>query len=109
MWAGPSNSRRFLDREEDPLKQWKLSRIDVEGLARWDAYSDAIAETLSRSHSDAAPWWVIRADDKRRARLAVIRTVLRDLDYPGKDQGLVAEIDGAICGGLALWRDASAA
>jgi polyphosphate kinase 2 len=68
--------RRFLDRESDPLKQWKLSRIDVEGLPRWDAYSDAIGETLSFGHTAHAPWTVIRSDDKRRARLAVIRAIL---------------------------------
>ena len=64
---------RFLDREHDPLKQWKLSRIDVEGLAKWDDYSDAIRETLTRTHTAHAPWTVVRADDKRRARLAAIR------------------------------------
>ena len=52
--------KRFLDREDDPLKQWKLSWIDVEGLKHWDDYSAAIQETLSRSHTAAAPWTVIR-------------------------------------------------
>jgi len=72
---------RFLAREEDPLKQWKLSGIDVKGLAKWDAYSDAIAETFEKTHTDHAPWTVIRTDDKRRARLAAIKTTLFDLDY----------------------------
>ncbi|RKF15274.1 polyphosphate kinase 2 [Roseovarius spongiae] len=95
--------RRFLARERDPLKQWKLSRIDVEGLARWGAYSDAIAETLARTHTDAAPWTVIRADDKRRARLAAIRTVLHRVAYAQKDAGAIGAIDAQICGGPALW------
>ena len=97
--------RRFLNRESDPLKQWKLSWIDVEGLKKWDAYSTAIRETLIRSHSGTAPWTVIRADDKRRARLAVIRAMLAGLAYPGRDDKVVGLPDPAICGGLALWSD----
>jgi polyphosphate kinase 2 len=99
--------RRFLDREADPLKQWKLSRIDVEGLAKWDAYSDAIAQTLSLGHSAHAPWTVIRSDDKRRARLAVIRAILQDTPYDGKDEDLVGRPDPKICGGPEMWTDHS--
>ena len=98
--------RRFLDREGDPLKQWKLSWIDVEGLKKWDAYSAAIAETLQRGHSDKTPWTVIRSDDKRRARLAVIRRILSGLDYAGKDHALVGQPDPAITGGPEIWTDA---
>lgn len=95
--------RRFLARERDPLKQWKLSEIDVQGLARWDAYSDAIAETLRRSHCDRAPWTVIRADDKRRARLAAIRRVLLALDYGRKSPEAIGRPDRRIGGGPDLW------
>ncbi len=95
--------RRFLDREKDPLKQWKLSWIDVEGLKKWDAYSDAIKETLRRSHCDAAPWTIVRSDDKRRARLAAIRTVLHGLEYDRKDMDALGRIDDAICGGPDIW------
>jgi polyphosphate kinase 2 len=95
--------RRFLGREGDPLKQWKLSWIDVEGLKKWDAYSAAIAETLERSHSDAAPWTIVRSDDKRRARLNAIRTVLHALDYTGKDAKAIGDIDTTICGGPDIW------
>ena len=91
--------RRFLAREQDPLKQWKLSGIDVEGLKRWDDYSQAIHETLIRSHSPIAPWTVIRSDDKYRARLNAIRSVLGALDYDGKDEDAVGEPDPAIVGG----------
>jgi polyphosphate kinase 2 (PPK2 family) len=72
--------RRFLGRESDPLKKWKLTWIDVEGLKKWDEYSAAIAKTLERSHSDVAPWAIIRSDDKRRGRLNANRTVLHALD-----------------------------
>jgi polyphosphate kinase len=95
--------RRFIAREKDPLKQWKLSWIDVEGLSRWDAYSGAIRETLEVSHTTQAPWTVIRADDKRRARLAAIRTVLKGLDYSRKDAKALGEIDTEICGGADIW------
>ena len=91
--------QRFLKRESDPLKHWKLSRIDVDGLSRWDAYTDAIVETLARTDHAAAPWRVIRADDKKRARLAAIRSVLSRIDYPGKDPSAACEPDAAISGG----------
>lgn len=92
--------KRFLDREADPLKQWKLSWIDVEGLKKWDAYSGAIRETLDRSHTKTAPWTVIRSDDKMRARIAAIQTVLGAVDYARKDRAAIGEIDARICGGL---------
>nr|WP_319948022.1 polyphosphate kinase 2 [uncultured Shimia sp.] len=95
--------RRFLRRESDPLKQWKLSWIDVEGLKKWDAYSEAIQQTLSRTHTPEAPWTVIRSDDKRRARLAAIRTILHALPYAHKDTRALGEIDTAICGGPDIW------
>ena len=93
--------RRFLKREKDPLKQWKLSWIDVEGLKKWDAYSSAISETFERSHTDHAPWTIIRSDDKKRARLAAIRSVLNSIAYDGK--GYVDGPDTAICGGPDIW------
>lgn len=95
--------RRFLKREGDPLKHWKLSWIDVEGLNRWDAYTDAIQETFARSHDAHAPWTIVRSDDKKRARLAAIRKVLSGLDYAGKDADIVGEPDSKICGGPDIW------
>ncbi|MEE4188673.1 MAG: polyphosphate kinase 2 [Roseobacter sp.] len=95
--------RRMLKREKDPLKQWKLSSIDVEGLQRWDAYTDAIGETLARTDHVTAPWTVIRSDDKRRARLNAIRRVLHALDYTHKNSTAIGPIDTEICGGLDVW------
>lgn len=95
--------RRFLSRERDPLKHWKLSWIDVEGLKKWDAYSSAISETLLQSHTDVAPWTVIRADDKRRARLMAIRSVLSQIDYTHKDLKALGRLDSAICGSPEIW------
>jgi len=96
----PEQLRRFLARESDPLKQWKLSRIDVEGLHRWDAYTDAISETFARTHSASSPWTVIRSDDKRRARLNALRAILLQLEYPGKD---LLPLDPHIAGGPEVW------
>ncbi|ETX16453.1 UDP-galactose-lipid carrier transferase [Roseivivax halodurans JCM 10272] len=95
--------RRLLSRERDPLKQWKLSKIDVEGLWRWDAYSGAIRETFERTHTAHAPWTVIRADDKRRARLEAIRSVLADLPYDNRNDAALGLVDGQIAGGPDIW------
>jgi len=97
--------RRFVQRANDPLKQWKLSWIDVEGLNRWDAYTAAIAETLQRTDSAHAPWKILRADDKDRARIAAIQTVLGSIDYNGKDHAAIGEIDTQIAGGAGLWHE----
>ena len=95
--------KRFLDREDDPLKQWKLSWIDVEGLSKWDAYSEAIEETLTRTHSAHAPWTIVRSDDKRRARVNTIRSVLTNLDYARKDPAQIGKVDEQVAGGPDLW------
>ena len=76
--------RQFLQRENDPLKQWKLSRTDIDGLDRWDDYSAAIAEMFTRSHRPNTPWTAIWYEDKARGRLAAMQAVLARLDYPGK-------------------------
>ncbi|NNE52813.1 MAG: polyphosphate kinase 2 [Sulfitobacter sp.] len=95
--------RRMLARESDPLKQWKLSMIDVKGLALWEEYSTAIVDTLARSHTELTPWTVVRSDDKRRARLNVMRTVLSAFDYDRKDAKAIGKIDSGICGGPDIW------
>jgi len=94
---------RFLARENDPLKHWKLSPIDVAGLGKWDEYSQSISETLTRSHSDICPWTIVRSDDKKRARIAAIQTVLSALDYDEKDVGAVGAPDPNIAGGPEIW------
>lgn len=91
--------RRFLAREQDPLKQWKLSSIDIDGLGKWDAYCKAIDETMERSNFAHAPWTVILSDDKKRARIAAIQTVLRAVPFKGRDDALIGVPDAAICAG----------
>lgn len=95
--------RRMLARESDPLKQWKLSGIDVKGLSLWNEYTAAIQDTLARSHTLLAPWTVVRSDDKRRARLNAIRTVLHQFDYTRKDVDAIGPIDSTVCGGPEIW------
>jgi polyphosphate kinase 2 len=88
--------KRFHDRRHDPLKVWKLSPIDIEALHKWDAYTAARDEMLERTDCEHAPWTVIRANDKRRGRINVIQTVLDKLDFAGKDNKAIGEIDPRI-------------
>jgi polyphosphate kinase 2 (PPK2 family) len=80
--------RRLADRRRDPLSQWKLSPIDDKAPKLWHAYSKARDRMLERTSSAAAPWTVVRADDKQHARLNVIRDLLWRLDYPGRQHKL---------------------
>lgn len=89
---------RFLARENDPLKQWKLSPIDIKSLGKWNEYTLAIDEMFRRTHNDISPWTAIRSDDKRRARIAAIRCVLSHFDYEGKSKDAATLPDPKICG-----------
>jgi len=95
--------RRMLARETHPLKQWKLSSIDVKGLSKWDAYTDAIAESFTRSDFDFAPWTIIRGDDKYRARISAVQRILSGFDYDRKDHDVIGDPDAKIIGGVDLW------
>ncbi len=81
--------KRLKDRRKDPLKQWKISPIDQAAQKHWDDYSEAHNVMLSRTHHPMAPWIVVRAGDKKLARLNVIRDLLSRLEYKGKDDALV--------------------
>ena len=94
--------KRFLDREQDPLKQWKLSKIDIDGLGKWAEYTKAIDETMGTTSFAHAPWTLILSDDKLRGRIAALQTVLHGIDFAGKDPKLIGKVDGLICGGPAL-------
>ena len=72
---------RFLGRIHDPLKQWKLSPMDLESRRRWEDYTRAKENMLERTHIEEAPWWVVPADDKKRARLNCIRHLLSQFNY----------------------------
>jgi len=72
---------RFLMRIHDPLKQWKLSPMDVQSRSRWEQYTKAKEEMLHRTHIPEAPWWVVEAVDKKRARLNCISHLLQQIPY----------------------------
>ncbi|MGF9693490.1 polyphosphate kinase 2 [Rhizobium sp. 0TCS1.26] len=90
--------KRFHDRRHDPLKIWKLSPMDVAALTKWKDYSEKRDLMLEKTHSEKAPWTVVRANDKRRARLNIIRHILTSIDYEGKDKDAIGEIDDKILG-----------
>ena len=77
--------KRLKDRRASPLKQWKISPIDKEANRLWDDYSRARNTMFARTHTQLSPWIVVRADDKREARLNLIRDLLTRLGYPGAD------------------------
>ena len=81
--------RRFISRRDDPLKHWKLSPIDIQSLDKWDEYTMAKKAMFFHTDTAAAPWTVIKSDDKKRARLNCIRHFLSVLDYPDKDHHVV--------------------
>ena len=90
--------RRFAERERHPLKQWKLSPIDLASLDKWDAYS-AAKETMFRvTDTDDAPWTVIKSDCKKRARLNALRYVLHTMPYADKDVDRIGLLDPLIVG-----------
>jgi polyphosphate kinase len=80
---------RLHDRKVDPLSQWKLSPIDAVAQKHWDDYSKARNLMLTRTHSAAAPWTVVDANDKHQARLNIIRDLLARAEYRGQDKKLL--------------------
>ncbi|WP_242968600.1 polyphosphate kinase 2 [Sulfobacillus sp. hq2] len=80
---------RLEERKKDPLKRWKLSPMDEQALKHWDAYSEARNHMFARTSHPDAPWFVVKADDKRRSRLAVIQHFLHATPYEGKDLALL--------------------
>jgi len=89
---------RFHDRRHSPLKNWKFSPIDIAGLTKWDAYTKARDQMVERTHTKPAPWIIVRANDKRRARLAAIRRILLSLPYDGRDADAIGKEDDKIIG-----------
>ena len=90
--------KRFHDRRHEPLKVWKLSAMDIAALGKWDEYTEKRDVMLDRTHNEETPWVVVRANDKRRARINLIRHMLLSLDYDGKDKDAIGEIDDKILG-----------
>ncbi len=88
--------RRFTGRKNDPLKQWKLSPMDLASLDRWDDYTKAKEDMFFYTNTNQCPWTVIKSNDKKRARLACMRFILNSLPYDGKDEAVVGAPDPLI-------------
>ena len=90
--------KRFHDRRHEPLKMWKLSPNDVKSLNRWDDYTQARDRMIEATHTEHAPWLVVKANDKRRARINAIRSLLLRVPYEGRDEKAIGKVDDAIVG-----------
>ncbi len=97
--------RRFLDRQVDPVKKWKLSAVDLASLDKWDDYTRAKEAVFAHTDLPDAPWTVVKSNDKRRARLEAMRHVLSLFDYEEKDHLIVGEPDPLIAGPARLLND----
>ncbi|MEU1491875.1 polyphosphate kinase 2 [Streptomyces sp. NPDC005776] len=89
---------RFMSRQTDPVRQWKLSPVDLASLDKWDAYTEAKELMLFHTDTADAPWTVVKSNDKKRARLEAIRHVLHRFDYPDKDATVAGEPDPLVVG-----------
>jgi polyphosphate kinase 2 len=89
--------RRFKEREEHPLKHWKLSPVDMASLDKWEDYTEAKKAMFLHTHTPEAPWTVIKSDCKKRARLNAMRYVLHSLDYSRKNPKNIGLLDPLIC------------
>jgi len=90
--------RRFVHRQHDPVKRWKLSPVDLASLDKWDDYTDAKDAMFFYTDLADAPWTVVKSNDKRRARLEAMRYVLSKVPYSGRDENVVARPDRLIVG-----------
>jgi polyphosphate kinase 2 len=101
LWFSVSRAEqrtRFIIRVIDPLRQWKLSPVDLAALDRWDDYTRAKEAMFLCTDTPAAPWTVVKSNDKKRGRIAALRWVLSTLDYPTKDPDVVDSLDPLIAG-----------
>ncbi|MCO5058276.1 MAG: polyphosphate kinase 2 [Rhizobiaceae bacterium] len=90
--------KRFHDRRHSPLKSWKFSPIDIAGIEKWDDYTRARDLMIARTHTEIAPWTIVKANDKRRSRLAVMRRILLAIPYEGRDLEAIGAEDHKIIG-----------
>jgi polyphosphate kinase 2 len=89
---------RFVIRQVDPVRQWKLSPMDIESLDKWDEYTEAKEAMFFYTDTADAPWTVVKSNDKKRARLEAIRHILEQFDYDGKNEEIVGKPDRKIIG-----------
>ena len=87
---------RFIEREINPLKQWKLSEIDVQMQERWDEFTQMKYQMLKQTHTEVSPWTVIRSNNKFKARLNAIKTILNAVPYENRNRDLDFSVDEQI-------------
>jgi len=90
--------KRFHDRRHSPLTCWKFSPIDIAGISRWDDYTRMRDLMFDRTHTAEAPWTIVHSNDKRRARIEVIRRILSRIDYEGRNLKTIGKADPKIIG-----------
>jgi polyphosphate kinase 2 len=97
-------ARRFERRRNDPLRQWKLSEVDLQAQERWDDFTNVKYEMLRRTHTSIAPWTIIRSNDKHKARLNAMKVILNAVKYENRDPTLdfAPEIDIVVSGAREL-------
>jgi len=89
-------ARRFERRKTDPLRQWKLSEIDVQAQEKWDDFTNTKYDMIKQTHSHNAPWTVIRSNNKHKARLESLKAILNAVQYTGRDEDLNFVLDDNI-------------
>jgi polyphosphate kinase len=94
--------RRFKERKAHPLKQWKLSPIDMASLDKWDDYTQAKEAMFLHTDTSDSPWTVVKSDCKKRARLNAMRYLLHRLPYTNKDSATIGTVDPLLVGRAAL-------
>ena len=89
-------ARRFERRQNDPLRQWKLSEIDMQAQERWDDFTNTKYNMVKQTHTHNAPWTIIRSDIKQKARLESLKVILNSVDYENRDDDLDFSLDPEI-------------
>ena len=89
-------AKRFERRKNDPLRQWKLSEIDMQAQERWDDFTNTKYDMIKQTHSHNAPWTVVRSNDKHKARLESLKVILNAVNYDGRDETLPFALDSEI-------------
>ncbi|HEU5471282.1 MAG TPA: polyphosphate kinase 2 [Actinophytocola sp.] len=109
LWFSVSRAEqrtRFLIRQIDPVRRWKLSSNDIQALKLWDAYTEAKVAMFRATDTDEAPWTVVKSNDKRRARIEAMRSLLARFDYSDRDPEVIGEPDPRIVGAAATLLEA---
>jgi polyphosphate kinase 2 (PPK2 family) len=92
----PEQRRRFERRKNDPLRQWKLSEVDLQAQELWNEFTEKKFVLLKKTHTKKSPWWVIRSDNKHLARRATMKVILNSVRYKGRSRKLNFKPDPTI-------------